>query len=398
MTAGQGHGGGSEQRRYGRVPINLEGLIGIAGRAPVACTVRDFCVGGMFISAEPQTYAALPAYAPAVLFFALFVDGVKQDFQIQLLIARAVAKGIGVSFVTPDAKAVELLGHLAAASAPPPAPANSAALGHTQEGFAPEFAALAMPLAKLCGEHVLRICDRFLERVDEVLFLAARDAGNNVDQNRLMDGQREMRARKSRIREGVPKRVEMGVSILADPSAELDKDPQSVGLADLSLVDKDEFEEFLVISEMVSELEPEFSETLFALGRRFSYLANREVDLSSMPISPSVLCNAISDCMKGMQSDRRTTARVYKVLHEIMSGNLGSLYDEVNAMLVAGGILPVIEKDRPLARKRPDAAAGFDAPLAEVGSVVPDQHGEEALLDLMPGPENYQGRGPIPAR
>ncbi len=397
MTARQGQGGGSEQRRYGRVPINLDGLIGIAGRAPVACTVRDFCVGGMFISAAPQTYAALPASAPAVLFFALFVDGVKQDFQIQLLIARAVAKGIGVSFVNPDAKAVELLGHLAAASTPPPAPENSAALGRTQRDFAPEFAALATPLAKLCAEHVLRICDRFMERVDEVLFLAARDAGNNVDQNRLMDGQREMRGRKARIREAVPKRVETGVSILADPSAELDQDPQAVGLADLSLIDKDEFEEFLVISEMVSELEPEFSEALFALARRFSYLANREVDLGSMPISPGVLCNAISDCMKGMQSDRRTTARVYKVLHEIMSGNLGSLYDEVNAMLVAGGILPVIEKDRPLARKRPVAAVGFDGSLPETAGGVPDEPGEEARTDLMPGPENYQGRAPMPA-
>ena len=133
MTAGQGRGTSSEQRRYSRVPINLEGLIGIAGRPPVACTVRDFCVGGMFISADPQTYAALPAAAPAVLFFALFVDGVKQDFQIQLLIARSVARGIGVSFVNPDAKAVEMLGHLAAASAPAPPPANSAALGRTQE-------------------------------------------------------------------------------------------------------------------------------------------------------------------------------------------------------------------------------------------------------------------------
>ena len=390
MTAGPS----SEQRRYSRVPINLEGLIGIAGRAPVACTVRDFCVGGMFISADPQAYAALPAAAPAVLFFALFVDGVKQDFQIQLLIARTVAKGIGVSFVNPDAKAVELLGHLAAASAPPPAPANSAALGRTQEGFAPEFAALAEPLAKLCGEQVLRLCVRFVERVDEVLFMAARDAGNNVEQNRLLDGQREMRARRGRICEGVPRRVETGVSILADPIAELEKDPKSVGLADLSLIDKDDFEEFLVMSEMVSELEPEFSESLFALGRRFSFLANREVDLGSMPIGPGVLCNAISDCMKGMQSDRRTTARIYKVLHEIMSGHLGNLYDAVNALLIERGILTVIEKDKPPVKKRP---AGFDAPIAEAAGVVPDVPVDEALVDLMPGPENYQGRAPAPA-
>lgn len=393
MAAGYGQGSGAEQRRFARVPINLEGLIGIAGRAPVACTVRDFCVGGMFISADPAAYANLPANPSAVLFFALFVDGVKQDFQIHLEVARAVAKGIGVSFVNPDAKAVELLGHLAAASAPPPAPENSAALGRTQQRFAPEFATLSGPLAALCAEHVRRLCERFVARVDEVLFLAARDAGSNVDQTRLLDAQREIRGRKQRIIEAVPRRVETGVAILADPLAELEKDPKSVGLADLSLVDKEEFEEFLVISEMVSELEPEFTEPLFGLGRRFSYLANREVDLGSMPISPGVLCNAISDCLKGLQSDRRANARIYKVLHEVMSGNLGRLYDEVNAMLIERGILPVIEKDKPAPRKRAEST-GFDTPTPEPEAPVAAQPNEEALLDLMPGPDNYQGRPP----
>ena len=56
MAAQQGQGGGIEQRRYVRVPINLEGLIGLHGRAPVPCTVRDFCAGGMFISADPAAY------------------------------------------------------------------------------------------------------------------------------------------------------------------------------------------------------------------------------------------------------------------------------------------------------------------------------------------------------
>jgi diguanylate cyclase (GGDEF)-like protein len=391
MTAGYGQGSGAEQRRFARVPINLEGLIGIAGRAPVACTVRDFCVGGMFISADPAAYANLPVNPSAVLFFALFVDGVKQDFQIHLEIARAVAKGIGVSFVNPDAKAVELLGHLAAASAPPPAPENSAALGRTQQRFAPEFAALSGPLATLCAEHVRRLCERFVARVDEVLFLAARDAGSNVEQTRLLDAQREIRGRKQRIIEAVPRQVETGVAILADPLAELEKDPKSVGLADLSLVDKDEFEEFLVISEMVSELEPEFTEPLFGLGRRFSYLANREVDLGSMPISPGVLCNAVSDCLKGLQSDRRANARVYKVLHEVMSGNLGGFYDEVNAMLIERGILPVIEKDKPAPRKRAEST-GFDTPTPDPEPPIAAQTNEEALLDLMPGPDNYQGR------
>ncbi|MBX9609041.1 MAG: DUF1631 family protein [Gammaproteobacteria bacterium] len=395
MAAQQGQGGGIEQRRYVRVPINLEGLIGLHGRAPVPCTVRDFCAGGMFISVDPAAYAGLPPNANAMLFFALFVDGVKQDFQVRLSVARAVASGLGVSFVEPDQRALELLGALAAAHAPAPAPETASELGRTQQGFAPEFAGLIEPLKALCGQHVRQLCERFLERVDQVLFLAARDAGNNVDQNRYLDGQREVRGRQKRVREAVPAQIETGVAILRNPASETEQDAKALGLSDLALVDKDEFEEFLVISEMVSELEPEFSEPLLAVGRRLSYLANREVDLASNPVSPGALCNAVAECLKGLQSDRRVTARVYKVLHEVMSANLGRFYEELNALLVARGILPVIEKDKPVLKKRP--ASSFDAPAPEPEQVAPVEQSDEDLLNLMPGPENYQGRNVAPA-
>ena len=397
MTSGQRHSGGPEQRRFERLPINLDGLMSISGRAPVVCTVRDFCVGGMFISADPATYAAIKPRAPAVLYFALFVDGVKQDFQIQLVIARAVAKGLGVTFVNADAKALELLGHLAAASAPTAAPETAVEIGRTQQDFAAEFTVVVAPLTELVVAQVKQLCDRFLERADEALFLAARDAGNNVDQNRYLDGQREIRARQKRVRESVPARIETGVSILRNPLAEEDAEAAGGGPSDLSLVDKDEFEEFLVISEIVSELEPEFYDTLFALGRRFTYLANREIGLSALPVGPGVLCNAIAECLKGLQSDRRVIARVYKVLHEVMSANLGRFYDDLNKLLVEHGVLPVIEKDKPVLKKKPSAATGFDAPVSELEQSSPNLV-EDELADLMPGPEQYLGRlAPSPA-
>ena len=397
MTSRQSHSGGPEQRRFERLPINLDGLLSISGRAPVVCTVRDFCVGGMFISADPATYAAIKPQAPAVLYFALFVDSVKQDFQIQLAVARAVAKGLGVTFVNADAKALELLGHLAAASAPTAAPETAVEVGRTQQGFAAEFTVVVAPLTQLVVAQVKQLCDRFLERADEVLFLAARDAGNNVDQNRYLDGQREIRARQKRVRESVPARIETGVSILRNPLAEEDAEAAGGGPSDLSLVDKDEFEEFLVISEIVSELEPEFYDTLFALGRRFTYLANREIGLSALPLGPGVLCNAIAECLKGLQSDRRVIARVYKVLHEVMSANLGRFYDDINKLLVEHGVLPVIEKDKPVLKKKPSAATGFDAPVSELEQSSPNLV-EDELADLMPGPEQYLGRlAPSPA-
>lgn len=401
MTSPQGPSDGAEQRRFARVPINLDGLIAIGSRAPVSCTVRDFCPGGMFIGADPSAYSSVEPKTPAVLYFALMVDGERQDYQLKLEIARAVAKGIGVSFIEPDAKAVEMLGHLAAPPPPPPLESLSAeartAAAATQGDADREFAKVIEPLTALVHEQTARLVERFLERVDDALFLAARDAGNNADETRFLDGQRELRRRQPRVREEVVPKIGLALAALGKPPSPLDKTADAIGLSDLSLVDKDDFEEFLVISEMVSELEPQFHEELYALGRRFSALANREVPISAIPIGPGTLCNAIADALKGLQSDRRVIARIYKILHEVMSGNLGRFYADTNQFLIERGVLAVIERDKPPARKRPTTGAGFDAKVPDAAPESPTGMPEPDLTNLMPGPEQYHARPQAPS-
>ena len=386
MSAGKGQSGGSEQRRYARLPINLGALIAIAGDAPLQCTIRDYCAGGMFIGADAGAVQGAQPQAEAVLYFALIVNGEQQDYQLNLTVARRVGNGIGVAFRDPDPAALQMLSQLAAS--PPPLPATPEALGETQAGFAPEYAQIVRPLSEIVLRNVNALCARFIERTDEVLFLAARDAGNNLDEGRYIDGQRELRSRSDKVREAVPPTFERAIEILNNPLSQAQAQPESLGLSDLSLIDKDDFEEFLEVSEMVSELEPEFSEQLFQLGRRFTYLANREIDTSAIPIGPAAICTAISDELKGLRPHRLVVSRIYKTLHQVMSGNLGSFFDEVNEFFIANGVLPVIEKDQPVIKKKPAPPAGFEEPVEPPG----DAAAEEDLGELMPGPEGYQGR------
>ncbi|MCB1747715.1 MAG: DUF1631 family protein [Gammaproteobacteria bacterium] len=392
MSAGHGQSGGVEQRRFARLPINLDGYLAVAGKAAVPCTVRDFCLGGMFISADPTAYASAAVDASATLYFALMIDGEKQDFQVGLRVARVVAAGIGVSFAAADDATLRLLGQLAAPQGLPE-PGGSAAGTGVDEEFAPEFASVAGALREVVSAQVKALVERFIERVDEKLFLRARDAGNNVDETRFLDGQRELRGRQASLRDEVPPRIDDAVRTLRNTLGSHDKDPGSIGLSDLSLIEKDEFEEFLAISEMVSELEPEFNAALFQLTRRFSHLANREIDASGLPIGPSALCNAVAESLKGLQSDRGVSDIVFRVLHDVMSAELGGFYDAVNALLVEHGVLPVIERDKPVIKRRPRSNVGFDAPAAgDAVAPIP----EDDLSNLMPAPDDYHGRGDAP--
>ena len=115
-------GGGAERRRYTRLPIHLDALVAIDGRPPVPCTVRDFCVAGVFVAISPEQLRLVRPQTSATLIFSLIVDGVQNDYQLTLTIYRIVGGGFGCGFENADAQTIQLLQSLAGDSSPVPVP------------------------------------------------------------------------------------------------------------------------------------------------------------------------------------------------------------------------------------------------------------------------------------
>jgi len=75
----------------------------------------------------------------------------------------------------------------------------------------------------------------------------------------------------------VPSLLNKGISTLKSPLTLAEDAEASPVLSELSLVAKDEFEEFLTLSQLVSELEPRLKNSLSELDRgkrRIHYLAD----------------------------------------------------------------------------------------------------------------------------
>ncbi len=213
-------------------------------------------------------------------------------------------------------------------------------------------------------------CLDFLRLVDEALFLAARDASNNLEETRYLDGQNEIRRRGEQISEQIPELLRKGISILNSPLSNLEPVDEPSSLSELSLIDKDEFEEFLSVSQLVSELEPRFKETLYNLERRLSVLANRDVDERTNPIGPAVVCGAFAEGLKNLESDRTAVNVICRTLGKALELNLARLYEKVNELLVEFGILPVVEKEKPKIKRAP--GSDTDDP-AQIGTLEATQ-------------------------
>lgn len=344
--ADKGSGGGAERRRYVRQPIRLDALVAIDGRPAVPCTVRDFCIAGIFVAISPQQLRLVQAQTKAILYFALVVDGVQSDYHLNLNIFRVVGGGLGCGFENGDPQTIALLQSLAAASNPPAAPATEESVAKTQGDFSARFPVVKAPLLDIVAAFAEAASEDFLRTADEALFIAARDASNNREETRYLDGQNELRARRTSLIENVPKLLGDGVAILNNPLSNVEAEEQGPALSELSLVDKDEFEEFLTVAQLVSELEPRFKDPIFQLDSRFSALAKREIDERSNPIGPTIVGSVFAEELKNLQSDRSAINVIYQALRKTLESTLGQLYEDVNRLLVENGILPVIEKTK----------------------------------------------------
>ncbi len=388
-------GRGAERRRYVRLPIKLDALVAIDGRPPIPCTVRDFCVAGIFVAVSPQQLRLVKPQTPATLYFALVVEGTQQDFQLSLTIFRVIGGGFGCGFEYVDPQTIALLQSLAQSLNPHAVPQPGESLSQTQSRFSPRFAEVQKPLSAIVQETAERTCEEFLREVNDALFISARDAGNNVDETRYLDGQNEMRGREDSIKANIPKLLLKGVSILNSPLSLQEEEAETTELSELSLIDKDEFEEFLTLSQLVSELEPRFKDPLYELDRRFSVLANREVDERSNPIGPAVVGGAFAEELKNLQSDRVAVNVIYRTLRKVLEPNLNKLYKDANALLVEHGVLPVVEKEKSKFKRPPGADTGHPEPLDSThGDTNPPELAEQAPSQTGQHGEYQQGAGP----
>ncbi len=245
--------------------MDLQALVALGPRPPIACMVKDFCVAGVFIQIDMRQLRFVQPRTPAVLYFALNVGGAVQEFQMGLTVCRVTGSGLGVAFKNPDPKIVALLHGLAQPEPPKPVPQTDAAVSDTQRRFVPEFGRILPQLVELVERNLAHIATEFTRSAADGLFIAARDARSNREQTLFVDAQTQFRKRIPDITVQVPTLMLKAVAILDNPLRDRVGSSAASGTG-LSLVDKDEFEEFLTVSELVAEMERRLKEPLFDLN------------------------------------------------------------------------------------------------------------------------------------
>ncbi|MCE4072900.1 MULTISPECIES: DUF1631 domain-containing protein [Pseudomonas] len=231
---------------------------------------------------------------------------------------------------------------------PPPSPIASRVIQ-------PRFGELVQGCRQLAMNHIAELLGNVFAQVDDTLFECAEKAENNQVQALFFDAMREVRRERPNLERFYHQRIAQGLSDFlegklptAEPLEELDMDQ-------LTLVGNDEYEETLLVTNMVNQVRAHCAQLLFALDQRLALLNNgSKLGEDRNPFGPQAVAQAFRDTLARSAFPLRIKTILYVLFDQQVMQHLQPLYEQLNKRLADGGVLPNL-KYRPQGQRSASA-------------------------------------------
>lgn len=141
----------------------------------------------------------------------------------------------------------------------------------------------------------------------------------------------------------------------------------------LSLVEREQLEDELAVSMIVSRAINQHSETLWKLNRRLAVLrGGKKVMDDSNPFGPAKVGLALRQAMGELDVELKARIFIYKHLGKLLLAVFGKVFDSLNGTLIDGGVLPnlkfAISKSDSVEQPASPSSPQNSAPAADEGS------------------------------
>lgn len=202
-------------------------------------------------------------------------------------------------------------------------------------------------------KHLDKLIKEMLDNVDDFLFDLAEKADTNQKQATYFDAMRIIRLRRESIEKNYKHRIDAQFNLgltshLSEPKAKPDALLSADNAGAFDLLENEELEESLAITNMVSKMSSQLNHELFALAQRFNLLlSTQQFTEENQPLSVEMLCSAFCDALSALEDDATIEIKliIYKLYERFVLVGFPQLYADLNNILIKAGILPTIKNN-----------------------------------------------------
>ncbi len=189
-----------------------------------------------------------------------------------------------------------------------------------------------------------KLMTSLFEKLDDTLYELADKSESNQLQTAYFDAMRAVRRQRERIH------GEFVDGVLQDFDrlwVDGPRDLSPMGLetqshdSSLALVDDEELEQSLAVSNLVSKGENRYQRELFNLRRRFiTLLGGKDLKAGANPLGPAAICNRFHLTIRDLAVETPVLLVIYKLFDKQVMNYVGGLYEEINSLLNRAGFSP----------------------------------------------------------
>jgi hypothetical protein len=217
------------------------------------------------------------------------------------------------------------------------------------------------------------------KEADEALFNSAQSATSINIQNNTFEFMNILREQKENIQESFVTEFNIYLQPVAEVN-ELPKKRHRNQSAQLGLIEQDEMDEMVLLKTISSKSAMNLQEELSHLGARFEHLALKNKSIFyGKALHPQHICDAFQECISFIDLPSESKLTLFKMFGEFFVGQLKTLYDELNQLLIEDGILPQIELTGKISktedRNYPHSEKGGDEKHTEAPVNAPQRQG-----------------------
>ncbi|MEW6120696.1 MAG: DUF1631 family protein, partial [Pseudomonadota bacterium] len=315
---------GQDLRRDRRFQVSQSAIITQPGHTEIACEIRDFCFGGLFLRfTNPEAAIASLAKradAEVEIVFTPASTNTTQTFRVPAQLKRLSPLGVGVAFVRQPTDALRALQKLRMAGHRQKLAALPVSSAHPQ---------LREASTTLLTETLQQVHDQVMRLIGDKLSAAAVQAIGIAEHSGLLSAVHEF----SRQAPTVQNRFVQQVLDALKQARPVQTQATGDGGGSLALVDELDFEDWLATSSEANKLEEQFREQLADIEPRIGQLFGFACDHSNNPFGPAVIGHAYRNALEDVQVPARARQVAYATLRDVLSDQLAPLYAELLALL-----------------------------------------------------------------
>ena len=215
-----------------------------------------------------------------------------------------------------------------------------------------ESASVMTDCRELALDRIAKSLAGMLDRVEDDLFELAEKATDRDAQNVYLDARAQARAKRPAIESTF--RLHFVDFFNRKVKGEATHAPDAQAPGEMSLVNDEDLEQSIAVSEMARKMHSTCESELYALSQRFGFLLERpELADDANPLSPGTIFEALKDACDQVEAGYKVRLTLLRMFENHVAADLERVYHDLNSHLVQRHILPEI---RPSIRRSASVA------------------------------------------